>query len=377
MEVKQSTLGAYQQAPPASPELTTTPPVAPAETVAIEAITTDTPPAEAPLATEAATTPSEAPTQEQQQQDAVVAFDMPAYEQEAASAQEATQQQATDWREALKANREEALATLGLDPFVIELNQHIQNGGSAEDYLSAKAVDWNKVPDADLLKKGLKAEFPSASQAQIDRLFNKKYSQHDLAEEEDKEDGLLLIEADARKARQREIEHQQKFQIRQATPTPQAQPQEDPAVEKAQQENIEFFNKLIQSEQTKALFQSKRVAIDLGEGVKPVQVSIPHPQQLLDALLKPDLAKRFGRTPQGEPDVQQWQELALFLSNPKQYKQVIRNSAKESAKRDLVDEGHNAQKPTSVIPMHGNQYASVGEAIAGGNIKVGTLGSHR
>ncbi len=78
------------------------------------------------------------------------------------------------------------------------------------------------------------------------------------------------------------------------------------------------------------------------------------------------------RTPQGEPDVQLMQEAAMFFSNRAAFKRSIYNAGIETGKQSFVDEGQNAGKPGTVLPMNANA-KSFDEAIQGG-VKQGTIG---
>jgi hypothetical protein len=370
MEVKQASLGAFlnQQQQPDEPKTETTESAAPA--------TAESAPENVPAAATVAPPATEAPVLNSEpvaEAEEAIPFEMPDFTAPP-PAPAADQSPAIDWREALKANREEALRELGLDPFALELNEHLKRGGKAADYLSAKAVDWTAVSDVDIVKQQLQQKFPQATKEQIELFFNKKYSQYELADDEDKQVGLMMLMSEAQELRTQKVAEQARYKLPEPVPPQAASPsQPDPA----QQQQSEFFHKIINSEATKALFNSKRVAIDLGEGVKPVNFTVTNPQQLMDVLFNPEVAAKIGRTPQGEPDVAFWHEFALFASNRQQYKQVIRNSGRDEAKRQLVTEGQNAQRPATVVPPQNAQYASYGEAFASGNIRVGTLGRHR
>lgn len=308
--------------------------------------------------------------------DEVPVFEFPDYT-EAQPATPATGEhtQVTSINELLKnTDKKELLKKLGLDDFDIEMSEYRQKGGQASDYINAKGVNWENVPDTDILKRELKNEFPEATSAQIERLFNKKYNQTDSAEDEDKEDGLLLMKADARKIRQQKITEQQKFKMPDATQQQQAQ-EPDPEAEKAAQQRQQFFNKITQSELTKNLFNSKRVAIQLGEGVTPVSIEV-NPSQLLDVLFKPEVAAKIGMTPQGEPDVQFWHEAALFFANPKLFKSLVRGNPRALATKELVEEGQNPSKQAPVVSMNTQQFSSAGEAFNKGQIRQVKLGNY-
>ena len=384
MEVKQGKLSSYLNEQTAEPT-----PVAetqvPQNTEQVAAIA-ETP--SAPTIANVEPIASNAPTPSEQQpvttpvEDEIATFNFPQFDtptQEQSTATQSQQQtQAPSIDDLIKnTDRTELLKKLGLDDFEIGLHEHRKNGGKTDDYLNAKGINWESVSDTDILKMELKNEFPEATPAQIERLINKKYSQTDVADDEDKEDGLLLMKADARKARQQKIVNQQKFKIQDAVQQQQPQAQQNPEAQKAAQKQSEFFNKIVESEATKNLFQSKRVAIQLGEGVKPVNVNIPDPRVLLDVLFKPEMADKIGRTQQGEPDVQFWHEAALFLSNPTLYKSLVRGNPKALALKEVVEEGQNPSKLNNVIPMNAQQFSNVGEAFNKGTIRQGKVGNYQ
>jgi len=280
-------------------------------------------------------------------------FSIPSFETQQNTLTENKPQETTvakpSWKDILKdVNPDEIAEYLGYDEFTRGVHKHIKNGGDVSDYLNAKGINWDKVSDADILKGELRKEHPEATNAQIDRLFNKKYNQTDIAEEEDKEDGALMIKSDARKLRSLKIAEQQKFK------TPEAiQPQQQNSVNeeeaKAIERNNQFVKYLIDHDTTKSLFQSKRVAIDLGEGQRH-NVELENPQILTDIILKPEVFAQFGRTPQGEPDVQQLLELALFRANPIQFKKDLINVGKKLSEQKMVEEGQNIGKPATNVP---------------------------
>ncbi len=201
-------------------------------------------------------------------QDEVIAFDIPEDAAEITTINTAPST-TISWKEAIKDVPEDDLAEmLGDDDFMKGMRKHIKNGGSPTDYIYAKGINWEKVDDAALLKGELKNEFPDATEAQLQRLFNKKYNQTDLADEEDKEDGLLLMKSDARKVRANKIAEQQKYKIPDARIIIAPQIETSPADEQAKErykKDIEFIHN---SNVTKQLFESKRVAIEIADGVK-------------------------------------------------------------------------------------------------------------
>lgn len=253
-----------------------------------------------------------------------------------------------DWREAIKTNRDEVLKEAGLDPFVLELDKHIKNGGSAADYLQAKAFDYNKVPDAVLAKQALKNEFPNLSEDKIEKLFNKKYSQSDYDSDDEKEMGAILLEADAHKQRQSLIAEQARFKI------PEAQQQQQ--AQQVDNSQIEAFRKFYaEHPQTKSLLDSKRVAVELADGV-PFNFNIDKPEIVMQVITDGgETFERLTTTSTGEPDVAAKQEVALFTLNRTKFKADIYNYGLQQGYKKAKLEAQNIGIPSRVIADKQNE----------------------
>ena len=97
---------------------------------------------------------------------------------------------------------------------------------------------------------------------------------------------------------------------------------------------------------TKALNESKRVAISLGEGIQPFNFSLERPEMITQMWTDGgELANRLMTTKTGEPDVAKQQLIALFSFNPQKFAQDVFNYGVQTGKRKLVEEGQNAQRP--------------------------------
>jgi len=293
--------------------------------------------------TDATITEAVAETKEPEEQ--IFDFDSPLFKDSEKTEPDAATQtpSAITWQDALKTvDRKELLKYLDIDDFAIEMNEHIKKGGAPVDYLNAKAVDWNSVPDTDLIIGEMKKEFPDATPTQLQRLFNKKYSQTDLSDDDDKDDGLLLMKSDARKLRATKVSEQSNFKI--AEPK-QVQQAAQPEISKEQLEKRERFNKIFQEhEATKHLINNKRVTVNLGEGLKPFSYNVD-PQEVFNIMYDPEHNAKYGLTKTGEPDVQQTLEAVLFRMNPAKFKQDLINYGKSLGEKKVVEEGQNIQKP--------------------------------
>lgn len=309
--------------------------------------------------------------------DAVSDFIIPEFEEKEKNTPQSTPaaETQTSWKDVLKSvDRKEILKELGINDFAIEINEHLSKGGKAIDYLNAKAVDWEKVPDADVILSEMKKEFPDATQTQLQRLFNKKYNQTDLNDEEEREDGELLMKSDARKIKQAKIAEQQSFKLPEQTApndtVSEEQKKQQALLAQKQQELQQLFNN---HESTKSLLQSKRVAVNVGvEGARAINYNID-PKQVMDVLFNPEVNNKFGRTKTGEPDVQLAYEMALFKMNPTQFKKDLYNAGVSAGHRKELEAGQNAQKPTGTVPA--GQTKTLGEVFKT-SAKNGTLASH-
>lgn len=253
-----------------------------------------------------------------------------------------------------KLDRKELLKKAGVSEFAIEIDEHISKGGSAEDYISAKSIDYNKVSDEDLVKSDLRKEYPGFSAEDIDELFLAKYKDIDStdATDPDRKRAELQLRADAFKARQSKIQEQQKFKIPE---TPILQKDEAYEQWKQEQESQSKLKELgnnwfLQHEATKALNESKRVTIDLGEGVEPFNFDVDRPDLLTKAMIDDgETYHKLTTTKTGEPDVKKQQLVNLFTYNPQQFIKDIFRYGVQMGERKPVVEGQNASKPQAKV----------------------------
>ena len=280
-----------------------------------------------------------------------------------------------NWKDEIKkVDRKELLKEVGLTDFAIEMNEHLANGGKAEDYLSAKAIDYNAISDEDIVKAEIRKQYTAAgqkiSQKQVDILFERKYALADDASEDDKELLDLQLKTDANNLRQSKISEQQKFQVNH-TPIL----QKDEAYEQWKQSQEILSGTLERAktffeghEATKTLNESKRVTIDLGKDVKPFNFILDRPD-VITKILTDDgkLWSKLTSTKTGEPDVQKQQLITLFAINPQQFIQDIFSYGRQmGVRKELVDEGQNAQRPQAkVLPVDTNAKATYGTGTYG------------
>jgi hypothetical protein len=308
-------------------------------------------------------------------------FSMPSFDGEGSESEEG-EAAATivDWKEELKkANPKDILKELGYDDFVAEFAEFRKNGGDAYKYLEAKAFDWETVNHQDLVLDELKLQYPHLADDKIEKLYQAKYKLSEYASEEDKEVGLIQLEADAELIRQKRIVEQKAFQIPEVSRSQEAVDAQNRMAEQQEiqaqqvQQALQFFK---EHEATKNLMESKRVAIDLGDNGR-FNFTVDKPENLMAVALDSEKWQRaIAVNPQEAdpskliPDVAKLQKIALVALNPNYEKDLV-NYGKSLGLKTIVEEGQNARRPVGGTPAQPNE--SFAEAIKN-RAKVGVLG---
>lgn len=289
--------------------------------------------------------------------DNAVSVSMLDFSPEGVEPQQVQQQQQPQitWKDSIKGvSAAEILKELGVSDFALEIDQHIKNGGAPIDYLNAKAIDFNTVSDADLVKKDLQKKYSGFTQTDIDRMFNRKYGISEEMSEDEVQDRQLELKAQGHVLRQAEIENQKKFKVADAIPVKSQQNSvSDEEVQQKYQETINWFNS---QEATKNLMSSKRVVIDLGENGS-FNFNIDKPESLMDSILSGETWRRLTSINPKEPDINKLvpdvaklQRIGLMANNPN-YEKDIFNFGVASARRILQKEGQNITPPGKILPL--------------------------
>jgi hypothetical protein len=319
-----------------------------------------------------------------QDEENVTAFSMPNFgdepaEETSTEGQSSAQVQVTDWKEELKkSNPKDILKELGYDEFVADFAEFRKNGGDAYKFLEAKAFDWNNVSHTDLVFDELKLQYPNLTDDKIEKLYQARYKQTEFAADEDKEVGLIQLEADAELVRQKRIHEQQQFRIPEVSRPQEVDNQlqyaeQERLLAEQQQQVLQFFR---EHDATKSLIESKRVAIDLGDNGK-FNFNIDKPENLMAVALDGEKWQRaISVNPQEAdpakliPDVAKLQKIALVALNPNYEKDLV-NYGKSLGLKAIIEEGQNARRPVGSAPAQPNE--SLGEAF-GSRAKMGTIG---
>jgi hypothetical protein len=322
---------------------------------------------------QAAETQQEQETQQvvnEEQEENVSTFSMDSFASESVNAEEGNQESVQnsvqiDWKEEVKKqDRREVLKAAGLSDFAIDFAEYYESGNDPYKYLEAKAFDWDKVGDIDVLKQDYKSQYPTFDESQIERLIAKKYGFIEGGDEEDNADALLMAKADAHVSRQAKKAEQQKFKIPQlpvkeqevqATAEAKVQElveQQRQIAEQDYQQVVKFYQ---EHEATKSLLDQKKLGIDLGLE-KPFYFKVDKPELITKALTDGEFWQRITASNPQEvdsskliPDVNKLQSLILKAMNPN-YEKDLFNYGKSQGVKSVIEEGQNARRPNSGIP---------------------------
>jgi hypothetical protein len=222
------------------------------------------------------------------------------------------------WQEVLKQQPEDdVLKTLGLDASVVSLSkelkenqqmmaffQHWKSNGDVQSYLKELSTDYTKMPAEEVMRHQLKQEYPKATPQQIEALYKrevvKAYSL-DSEDEDEKLEGLALLEAKADKYRDTLVSNQQNFLL--------PKPPEPKAIEQPENNREQVVHQEIESQKSfvkndpyiRDIFQNKKFTIGEGEDKFFFQVD---PEEVLEAIYNPekftqalfDISQKDGKT---------------------------------------------------------------------------------
>lgn len=237
--------------------------------------------------------------------------------------------------------KDELYKFLDLDEHTIRFDEFRKKGGNPYDYIQQKAIDWDKVPNENLIKLDMQKQYPNLSQEKIERLFASKYKQGENDLDEDKEFGSIMMEADGDMIRRRNKEDQKKNDITTFQP-PQQSNEYEAKFKQQEQEYQNVYNEIVNSEPVKKFISEKKLSIDIGNN-KFHTFEIENPQFLIDVL--------FGKSAQGKPDPQLLLQAALFRAAPRQFIDGLVSQGRSIALLDeLLKDGQNISKPQGSTP---------------------------
>lgn len=290
--------------------------------------------------------------------------------QEAAQAQTSDQskeQYTYDWKQEIgKVDKKEVYEFLGLNEFTLKMNDHLLKGGKAQDFISMQGIDFDTVPDEDLVRQDINLKYPNLSQSEKNRLYERKYGVSDELSEEEKEDKIIDLKSAAYQVRLVKKNEQSQYKL----PEPIAVQDENYIQwqnQNKQQEQLQnqINNYYNEHPATKSLKESKRVVINLGEGVSPFNIVLRDNDatELTNRMAQSALYNAPMLTNTGELDVAKHQLVTIFEANPQAFISQIFNYGKKMGLRGVVKEGQNAQKGTTTVSTTISQEPKYGSGV--------------
>lgn len=210
--------------------------------------------------------------------------------------------QVQTWQEVLRNQQpkaEEVLQNLGYDanavglakelqenPTMLAFYNHWKSNGDVSAYLRELNTDYNKMPAEEVMRHQLRKEYPKASEAAInaiyeDEVIDKYRLDPEKYTEAEVERGRLLLEAKADRHRDDFVENQKQFLI---PKPPEPKPEVvDNSIAERQQQEIESYKRTVNSSAyTQNILTNKSLTI--GEGPDAFKYPIEKPQELLETL---------------------------------------------------------------------------------------------
>lgn len=185
------------------------------------------------------------------------------------------------WQEVLKQQQPDAIfKELGVNEQVVNLVKELREadpkmlaflskwkaGEDLKPYLRELVTDYKSMSPEDVMRHKLQADYPGASQQQIDALYKrqvvKAYSL-DSEDEDEKNEGLLLLQADSEKHRAELVSKQQDY-LFPKPPEPKA-PEPDLQAQESERSFQAYQSHINDSPYTKNIFANKQLVIGEGE----------------------------------------------------------------------------------------------------------------
>lgn len=239
-----------------------------------------------------------------------------------------------DWKQVLEEHKNDILSELGFDEFILEMADYYKANGNVEPYLNAKAVDYSKISDDDMIAMGVKAQHPNAAENVINRLVAKELEKYKSDPDVDDPAEVELIQYEkqqaANKIRQGLVDEQKKFQLKTKVV---AQPEDTTEDDKKAQE---FNDKVTQSPETKTLLENKRIEIGGGQ----VNFEVSNPQQVIDQITgKENFYTQFF---DGDNfNQKKWIAVASFAQNMDAYDKTLIDYGKSLALKAELEKDQN------------------------------------
>ena len=262
------------------------------------------------------------------------------------------------------------------DPKVVGILEAYKEG-KLNDYLKELSTDYANMPAEEVMRHQLRQEYPKASEKQLDILFKKEIvSQYNLDsfDEEEKEEGLELLNAKVDKYRDVLIKNQENYLLPKA---PEKQVEVDNTNELVENALNDFKTQITESPFTKQLVETKQLFI--GEGDDKFSYNVTDTDNLLSVLYDSDkwaegiftTEKQKDGTEKIIPDVEKQLLIALVHQDYKGFLKEIGKHYKALGGKSAIEPIENAKQPESINTFKSDTSPqSPAEAMARGGTMV-------
>lgn len=272
-----------------------------------------------------------------------------------------------DWKTELKkADRNEALKELGLDQFEIDLINYRKETGDIIPYLEAKAIDYTKVTDAEILRRSLRNQYKELDDEEFDLLYQDEIADKykldpEIYDAQAQRLGKLKMKVDAERVRKAFIADQQKFTI----PVRQkevVQPPEDNTAKIAEMQQA-WEQEVQANDATKKLLTDKRLV--LGGKESPFNFEVDDPAEAIASAVD---NQKFWTLFQGADgtDFGKFFKVREYAKNPDKFEKTLIDYGKSLGRKAEVDELKNPRKiepGATHEETTGDFYADIGKAF--------------
>jgi hypothetical protein len=221
------------------------------------------------------------------------------------------------------------------DDFIKDLVDYYEKTGDIIPYLEAKTVDYNQIPDEEIMRRNLREQYSDLSDKAFDRLYKQQVLDRfkldaDEWGEDDSELGRELLKSEADKIRNQYIDWQKKFKA----PEP---------VNSNQDYSKEFEKMVLQDEFTNRVVESKKLTIKTPDG--EFNYEIPEATSLVKMTVDNDKFFQQFADGKGGIDYARWYKTAAYSQNPEQFERSLINYGKTLGRSEVTKELKNPSQP--------------------------------
>jgi hypothetical protein len=239
--------------------------------------------------------------------------------------------------------REAATQTKGdfRDDFIKKAVDFYNQTGDLTPYLEAKLVDYNKLGDEEILKRGLRDQYPTISDKALTLLYQEQVIERfkldpDRFDELQVEVGKELLAAEASRLRSQYIEKQNQFKAPEPTVTANQTQQSQADLE-------QWLNTVKADTATNKLLMDKSIGISYNS--EQFSYEVENPQALVDMTV--DNTKFFGAflREDGSVDLQKWYRVLNYAQDPETFERSLIAHGKTLGEEDVVTRRKNPSAP--------------------------------